>query len=307
MGTTKKSAGKGASSEARPSRAVATRAGSRKPAAARAAGARATRAKAAAESAPVEVLDAEGAYEAAQGEAKALAAHEVRQCRSDSAVAVVNVQQGVAAVLERVDELGARFSPGEIAAVRGLPARALAFSFAAAQVEASELGSDGTLGRKLVRARALRRQLLRGAEACAEKGVVPAGEVVKIREGKGPLDTAQDCVQLAAFYRRHAAALAGKTPASDQDIAEAASLGSALVAVLRPRSARPAARTTKQRQEAAALRDRIWTLLARDHEWLWKMGAILWGKSVDEHVPPLQSRAVSGSGGSADPAPAPTG
>ncbi len=97
MGTTKKSAGKGASSKARPSKAAATRGGARAPTV------KAVSAKAAAaESAPATGLDAEAAYEAALGEAKALAAHEVRPCRSDSAVTVVNVQRGTAAVLERV-------------------------------------------------------------------------------------------------------------------------------------------------------------------------------------------------------------
>lgn len=41
--------------------------------------------------------------------------------------------------------------------------------------------------------------------------------------------------------------------------------------------------------EASELRDRFWTLLLQRHEALWRCGAWIHGRTVDEHVPPLQA------------------
>ena len=54
------------------------------------------------------------------------------------------------------------------------------------------------------RARELRDVLLASAEALAKSGVIPARPVAKIREGKGPIDSAQDCVDLSALFLKHA-------------------------------------------------------------------------------------------------------
>ena len=42
------------------------------------------------------------------------------------------------------------------------------------------------------------------------------------------------------------------------------------------------------------LRDRFWSLYAHTWEWqVWRAGAWLFARSVDEHVPPLLSRVVA--------------
>jgi hypothetical protein len=216
----------------------------------------------------------------------------VRHINGDPMLAKTNVKRGVDAVLARAPELVGRFTTQEIDQIRKLPELALALTFAVARIDAIETNSDGSLGQKMARARFLRRVLLKSAEACAESGDLPSKEVEAILAGRGQIDTAQDCVQLAALYRKHKAALAGKTPATAAMLAEAATLGSELVELLQTSTTRKRAKSNASLDEALDHRDRLWTLLEDSYEEVWKMGAILWGRRVNEHVPPLLSRVA---------------
>lgn len=240
-----------------------------------------------------EVLGNEAAYLAFLPGAKKLPAEQVRHLNGDPMLAKTNVQRGVDAVLARAPELVGRFTTQEIDQARKLPELALALTFAVARIDAIETSSDGSLGQKMARARFLRRVLLKSAEACADSGDIPSTEVSAILAGRGQIDTAQDCVQLAALYRKHKAALAGKTPATAAMLAEAATLGSELVALLQTSTTRKRAKVNASLDEALDHRDRLWTLLDDGYEGVWKMGAILWGRRVDEHVPPLLSRMAT--------------
>src|SRR5437870_1998456 len=59
----------------------------------------------------------------------------------------------------------------------------------------------------LARAHRLRALLLKSADALAVAGMIPAAQVAKIREGRGSIDTAGDCVALAALFQKKAAAV----------------------------------------------------------------------------------------------------
>jgi hypothetical protein len=113
--------------------------------------------------------------------------------------------------------------------------------------------------------------------------------VKKIERGKGRKDMGQDAVDLAALYRRHAEAIAGKTPVTDEQVSEAATLGSELAGLVKPKGARRAAPPTAL-AEALGRRDRLWTLIIERHRRLRQAGAYLWVEALDEHVPPLGSR-----------------
>ena len=76
-------------------------------------------------------------------------------------------------------------------------------------------------------------------------------------------------------------------------VEEAATLGSELVALLQTSTTRKRAKANASLDEALDHRDRLWTLLHDGYEGVWKMGAILWGRRVDEHVPPLLSRMAT--------------
>ncbi len=135
--------------------------------------------------------------------------------------------------------------------------------------------------------------------------MVPTDPVEAIKRGKGHIDTAQDAIDLAAFFRTHTQAMAGKTPVTPAQIDEASILGTNLLTLLRPGHAPTDATPSPQMSEAVDVRDRLWTLLIAGHDLLWQAGAIAFGKTVDDHVPPLQSRVVAKKPAK-DPTPAPT-
>jgi hypothetical protein len=254
--------------------------------------------------APKDLEDAlgnEAAYLTFLPAARKLAVGQIRTLNGDPMLAKTNIQRGVGAVLAQAKELEGRFSKEEIERVRSLPDLALAVTFAVAQIGAIEQGSDGSLAKKMTRARHLRRVLLKGAEACAESGDIPAKEVQSISAGRGQIDTAQDCVQLAALYRKHREKLAGKTPATPEMLAEAAALGSELVGLLQTSTTRKKSKANPSLDEALDHRDRLWTLLEEGYELAWKMGALLWGRRVEEYVPPMLSRIAKPSSRSPSP------
>ncbi len=85
----------------------------------------------------------------------------------------------------------------------------------------------------------------------------------------------------------------GKTAITAADIDESDEVDSRLQTLLKtkgtPRDNRPAPGLAA----AVDVRSRFWTLVEARHAMTWRIGAWLWGRAVDEHVPPLQSRTVS--------------
>jgi hypothetical protein len=199
---------------------------------------------------------------------------------------------GAKAVLARQAELKDRFTSEELRAIAQVPKISLALVFAVSRFESMNTRSTGEISTLLDEGFRLRRIMLHAAQACGEADLVPAGEVEAIRRGTGRIDNVQDMVDLAAFYWRHAAALAGKTPVTDEMIARSAELGTLLTNALRPAGAAAPAKPAEIKA-AAERRDRIWTLLQRRYDLAWKAGAVLFGRhAVDDHVPPLLSRPV---------------
>ncbi|HEU4412519.1 MAG TPA: hypothetical protein VFS43_45170 [Polyangiaceae bacterium] len=78
----------------------------------------------------------------------------------------------------------------------------------------------------------LRERMLRAAEMHAYCGDLDAERVADIRRGVGHRDTALDLMQLAMLFREARAALAGRTPITDDEIARAAELGSQIIDAL---------------------------------------------------------------------------
>ena len=133
----------------------------------------------------------------------------------------------------------------------------------------------------------LRKLLLTGAEAAEAAGLVPTIEVDAIREGRGKLDAADDVVALAGLFAKHKKKLEGKTAITSETFQDAKALGLRLKAKLKPGAARSKKEVDQAQKDAADLRDRLYTMVLNAHEATWKMGALVWGKRVDEFVPPL--------------------
>ncbi len=115
-----------------------------------------------------------------------------------------------------------------------------------------------------------------------------------IHAGTGKIDTATDCIDLAALFRTYAAKVKGNTAVTTAEVAEAATLGSDLLKLLKPRTAkkvRPA-----DAKKAADVRDRLWTLVKQGYDALWRACAYLYGADdVVTRVPALQARTATTS------------
>ncbi len=216
---------------------------------------------------------------------------DVRPFRYDGSLAYYNATVGVVALEPHGATLRAELPRTDVTALRALPDLALALIFAAEQVDRGAVRSDGSTARLLKTAFASRALLLDTATALAGKGLLPKRAVEKIREGRGNIDVATDCVVLAALFIANAAAIKSRHPLTKEDITVASEVGNALLKVLRPKRARTRA-TPAAIVEAVDHRDRLWTLLVQRFEGphgLERAAMHLWGRDAGAHVPPLLS------------------
>lgn len=138
-------------------------------------------------------------------------------------------------------------------------------------------------------------------------GLVPQSEVRRIVEGKGPIDAANDVISIVHMPMQHPATL-GKLLLESKELDLMVDRAEALIDVLKPAAAPPL--VNRRLERARDVQARVWTLLLRQHEVVWKQGAQLFGKAVDDAVPPLRSRvlrkrkAYGAPHESSDPAPA---
>lgn len=253
----------------------------------------------------VPVVDgSQAAYDAFLPAALQISEADVRLFRYDASLAFHNVTRGLAALQPHEATLRAELPRTDVAALRTLPDLALAVIFAADQVDRGAARSDGTTGRLLKDAFASRTLLLDAATALAGKGLIPKRSVAKIREGRGNIDAAGDCVALVALFQKHAATVKGRHALAKSDLAAASDVGNALLKILMPKRSRT--RTTPTAiLDAIDNRDRLWTLLVERFEGphgLERAAMHLWGRDASEHVPPLLSFTPAAR---AKPAPAP--
>ena len=206
--------------------------------------------------------------------------------RADAALAQKNVARGVEAVMRYRVKIRRELPSVDVDSLRTLPELARATVYAAHEVERAAPPKTN-LREQLKRARELRELMLSSAESLAAAGIFPASDVAKIRSGLGPIDSARDCVALAELFRENLQAVKGKTPVDRRAIDEAAHLGAELLTRLKPTGG---ARVRGSLADLVASRDKLWTLLLRRHELLWKVGAYLFGHEVERRVPPLQSK-----------------
>ncbi len=133
----------------------------------------------------------------------------------------------------------------------------------------------------------LRSILLSGAEALAASDLMPAKAVADIRAGKGSLDAATDLLALANLFAKHKKKIDGKTAVTAEQLQEAKALGTRLSNALKPTRAKSKKERDEDEDDAADLRDRLYTMALNAYEVTWKMGALVWGTKVSEHVPAL--------------------
>jgi hypothetical protein len=243
---------------------------------------------------PTEIKESEEAYNTFLSEAKELDASTIIPFRADEMLALHNVKAAQKNVLARKAELEAKkISADEIAKMAQSRAIALAVIFAVDQAERIGARSPKSSRQKRARAGLLRRAHLLIAEGCALLGLVPLDEVETIKAGNGPTDSARDCIELTAFYRRHQKALDSKTPSNPELQKEMAELGTEQLNTIVPTGAKADTTPSEELRQAQDTRDRIWTLLQGRYDLLVSAATKLVGRNkVRSLVPPLQSRIV---------------
>ena len=242
----------------------------------------------AAESVPVPVAGSKHAFDRFLPQARTLDTRDIRPLRVDAAVAYRNATRGVSAVMSREAVIRAELPAVALHEFRELPEIALALAFTTTHGERVAVASAEV--RPLAkRARALRRLLRKSAAALAEAGILLDGDLPDTRRGGSARRAADDCIALAALFTGHAGRIAGKTPVTVRQVLEAAEVGAELRRRLKLGARGPG--SADAQAHVAGIRDRLWTLLSRRYERLWRVGAYLFGKSVDAHVPTLDGGA----------------
>jgi hypothetical protein len=235
---------------------------------------------------PPPIVGSQKAYEDFLPDALAIAESDIRPFRADASIAYHNIVAGVDAITPLLDRIQIELPKVDVAAFKQLPDIALGVIYAVGQVDRS---SDGSTAAMVEKGRVSRTLLLRSAEALVAAGILPAHSIDRIREGSGPIDMAQDNIDLAAVFTKHDSAIAGKTPVTAAQVVEAATIGTELLKRLKPKG-------TKSKDAAmdeVEIRDRLWTLLTLRHRELRRVGFWFWMDDVDDHVPALQSRTNS--------------
>lgn len=134
-----------------------------------------------------------------------------------------------------------------------------------------------------------RRDMLAALEVLRAQAKVSAAQIVAIRSGKGPEDSASDVLTMCPLLRQHDAAGA-LMPTPRVDAAELLAQG--LKDRLRP-GGRLGDRGKKgEAADAADLRDRFFTLLLRAYTEVRRLGMWRWDEEVDAHVPPIHKRRL---------------
>jgi hypothetical protein len=210
----------------------------------------------------------------------------LEECCADIPLAYANVTRGVESVVGSGAVVIGKLPKVDIVELSMLPRLVQGLAFAALQVQ-REMRSV-PFGLLYDRAQVVRRKLRKAAEALAEAHLLAEADIDEVRM-YGPQSVLEDCLELAAVLRRNEGRIAGRSPVLPSDLQEAEQLAEKLRTML------------GQQQEAAdggvpsllkviEVRDRFWTLLSQRHDVLWRCGVWLYGRSVDERVPPLPVR-----------------
>ena len=242
--------------------------------------------------------DAEASYQRYLKLAMALPKDELLPYRLDPQLALYNVKFGLASLEGSWAQLKKALPLLNFQMLEDLPALCQAVIAASTQVTGPER-SDGEVTALLAEARTLRSLLLTTASALALAGQLPTLAVDKIRAGKGFIDMARDCIELALLFKKNPESLRHQQLVTGTQLDRAEEVGAELLERLKPTGSH---KTPAPGESTATVeRNRLASLLAACHRDLRRAGYWLWADQVDAHVPYLQARKVVRG----KPAPAP--
>jgi hypothetical protein len=260
--------------------------------------------------APPAVTGFEASYEAVVPAAGEVAAHEVVTFNGNAQVVLQNAKAGVAAVLAARPEIVADPAAPKVdfekVAFTLTIAEALVFAANAAANAVADKSETSSLMSQVYE---LRDELLSNAVALVKSKVIKgrdADAVANIQKGRGPIDAAQDCLALAALFRRVADAIEGQSPITPALVQRAAELGSAALHALTPEGVEVDRGGSDPVTKACEVRDRIAALLTQHYAYVARVAGWRWGFAMGEHIPALRKRVLSAAAeDEAPPAPTP--
>ncbi len=234
----------------------------------------------------LESISSQPAYDSFLVAAMAIEPGFIEECCADVALAYHNVMRGVENVLGNGAVVVGRLPNVNLVELSMLPRLAQGLAFAALQV-GREL-ETASFGRLFERAQQLRRKLRKSADALAESSLLPNADIDEIWL-HAQQDVLDDAQSLVALFRRNEARIVGRSPVTAAELLEAEQLAEKLRAML-GRQGDVSGKGTQALLKAIEMRDRFWTLLTQRYDLLWRCGAWLYGRAVDERVPPLPIR-----------------
>ncbi len=237
------------------------------------------------EVAELEAISSQQAYDRFLGAAMAVDEAAIEECHADVALVYYSINLGVANALARESELKT-LPQLRLEDLQSLPELAQGLAFAVLQLYRNLQAAS--LGPLFERVQRLRRKLFKAADALSEAGLLDDADAALVRQMGRP-DIVGDCLALVAVLRRNEERIAGHSPVAAADLEEAERLATMLQALFAPRGG-PNFQPVPSFLEASQIRDRFWALINQRHELLWRCGAWLYGRQVDQHVPPLQAR-----------------
>jgi len=236
----------------------------------------------------LESIGSQMAYEAFLAAAKALEPGVIEECCIDIVLACQAVKVGVESVLGSAAVVVGKLPNVNIEELSMLPRLAQGLAYAALQVQ-RELQST-SFGALYERAQVQRRKLRKAAEALAEANLFSAADIDEVRLNS-QREVLEDCLGLAALFRRNESAIAGRSPVSSSEVREVELLVEKLRVML-GQAQDPSDGSAPSLIKVIEMRDRFWTLLKQRYDVLWRCGAWLYGRAVDDRVPPLPSRVA---------------
>ncbi|MFL5350090.1 MAG: hypothetical protein ACJ8AT_35380 [Hyalangium sp.] len=239
-----------------------------------------------AEVAELESVASQAAYDAFVAAAKVVDADAIEECCADLVLTYHNVTRGVEAVLGSGAVLIGKLPNVDVVELSMLPRLVQGVAFASLQVQ-RELRTV-SFGMLFEQAQNLRRKLRKTADALAEANLLADADADEVRL-HGQQDVLDDCLALAAVFRRNEPRITGRSPVSPSEVRDTEQIAQKLKALLgEPVSASDGG--APHLVKLIELRDRFWTLLTQRHDVLWRCGAWLYGRSVDDRVPALVVR-----------------
>ncbi len=240
----------------------------------------------AADVAELEGIGSQMAYESFLAAAKALEPGLIEECTIDIVLAYQAVTIGVESVLGSGAVVVGKLPNVNVQELSMLPRLAQGLAFAALQVQ-RELQAT-SFGVMFERAQHLRRKLRKAADALAEARLLPDADIDEVRLNE-QREVLEDCLGLVAVFRRNEAKISGRSPVMASDLREAEQVVEKLRVMLGQQKD-PSEGGAPSLVKVIEMRDRFWTLLRQRYDVLWRCGAWLHGRAVDDRVPPLPSR-----------------